>query len=267
MRNKIMMSMLGMKQKGKELNKMITHLVVYGKFGDCSYVYDFSSEDRKEILTKRKYIIKRASLTNLSSLFTLHIIQSDSHSFDSIRKIDSYFKDVIEIDTFDSFLMKADKCSGLNSVDVASYLVRKYNLAPFALQKTLYYIYSDLLAGNQIKPFKATFVAFEEGPVDQDVYRENKHYQSRLLRSTEFERKLTTMQNKGLLLHKIHDVVEKYAAYFDRVWRDGYASDPERNYTHRDNTPWSLAYNQGNAWNHPINDSDIINFHKNETVF
>lgn len=246
---------------------MKVHLIAYGKFDGQTYAFDFVSDEKEAILRKRLEFREKVQERKLESLFTLHQIVSDGEDFDSIRNFDPYFEKAKELKNFDDFLKLADKKSTLTSVDVASYLVRKYDLAPFALQKTLYYIYSDLLAFHKFQPFKAQFVAFKDGPVDQDVYRENKHYKSRLLQSTEFERKIYAIKDKDLILSKIHDIVDKHAVYFDKIWRDGEADNPQKNYTHRDETPWSRAFGQGEERNSPIDDVDIIMFHKNEVVF
>lgn len=233
---------------------MIVHLIALAKLGDESFAYHFSSDQYSEIVSKRLTLVEKTA--DIAASFSLHLLKTNNLSFNSVQEMDPYFDGVKPISDLNVFIKKVHQYSKLTSLDLASYLIRTYNLKPFSLQKTLYYMYADYLVSHQEAPFKANFVAFDKGPVDKDVYRIDKHASEALQEGVSFETKAEASGKFNRLVRIIDESVKKYSAYFDTAW----GNDNKENPTHRKNTPWWIAYHK-HGQNAPINDTIILKFH------
>lgn len=238
------------------------HLIVFAQVGKEKIVYHFSSKDQDEILDKQDSITNYPLFSKYSSAFSFHILKTESKSFESVRDMDPYFKDVIVKDDFSDFLkMIADNKS--DAVAVAAYLKRKFRLQPFALEKVLYYIYADFLEKGQ-KLFTANFVAFGAGPVDKNVYRCNK-YDKHFEENRAFDRFLMIRSDSLEISEKIDSIADKYGNYYDQVWGMNHQTSSKFNLTHKEDTPWYLAQ-KNRGQNGCILDSDVIKYHYKERL-
>lgn len=238
---------------------MFTHFIALSKLSDIEIAYHFSSDTTDEIISVRDKFMDR-SVSISDAAYSIHALKTDSPSFESVKKMDPYFTDVKPFNSVDGFLDQVRELSQLNSIDVASYLIRHYEIRPFSLQKTLYYIYADQLVDGDKRLFISNFVAFDQGPVDQEVYRYNKHDHDSLLRQHELEKKLIISGKIDKIEAIIDSGVHKYNQYFDSLW-----GDPEDNPTHRQGSPWSIARDHGGQ-NAPILDKYILKAHHVEQI-
>jgi uncharacterized phage-associated protein len=150
---------------------------------------------------------------------------------------------------------------------MASFLLRHYaslRSRRFAFHKILYYIYADFLVRNRYPLFNANFVAFEQGPVEYDIYQIEKQNQASLLNDASLELKLQLLPNRKQVLELIEQDVNRYQDYFNNVWTHNHGHDANYNPTHHNGTPWQRAIEKGR--NSAILDSDIVKYHSLEII-
>lgn len=116
--------------------------------------------------------IKQACGANVS--LSTHFIDAKHSSWDSVVEADSFFKDVVVVNTVDEFiaLVKADL--SLTGLDVAKYILSKISCTHLKLQKMTYLCYADYLCVTQKKLFEDKIYAFKFGPVVDSVYQQFK---------------------------------------------------------------------------------------------
>lgn len=257
----IIKNMVGMKKRERRGLSMI-HLIAFAQVGKEKIAYHFSSKDQDKILDKQDVITNSPLFPKYSSAFSLHVLKTESESFESVGDMDPYFKDVTVKDDFSEFIKLIDDDKA-DAVEVAAYLKRKFRLQSFALEKVLYYIYADFLEkGNKL--FTANFVAFGAGPVDRDVYRHNKYVRD-FEEDRAFNRFLMKRSDSLEIIKKIDSIANKYGDYYDRVWDLNKQDNSDYNLTHKDDTPWYIA-KKNRGRNGTILDSDIIKYHYKELL-
>lgn len=133
--------------------KVMLHMIALAKQNGIALAYHFAATDKEEFLKKR------SELRNISPDFlagiSIHVINSEGTTFADIQSMDPYFSDAIQLDSVSELVEKVRRLSQLNATDIAAYLVQRYHLNSFLLQKTLYYIYADYLEKYREPPFIA----------------------------------------------------------------------------------------------------------------
>ncbi|ERL64636.1 hypothetical protein L248_0693 [Schleiferilactobacillus shenzhenensis LY-73] len=176
-----------------------------------------------------------------------------------LQRYNPYFRQFTYSDTVADFVDTLTILQSLDAVDVAAYLHRtiKPRLTSFTLQKVLYFVYAEYLTKFGVPPFRANFVAFDNGPVEKDVYRLRKWQEHSLDDNYHFEEKVIGSPHEDLIPF-ITDVYAEYGEHF----RD--MNDEAQNLTHRPGTPWSEARQHGQ--NTPITETAIIERHRFEQI-
>lgn len=239
---------------------MYTHFVALFATAEVQIAYHSASRDIKKLDENKRNCIRKLNGAPINIPYNTHYIHGEiSPEDDALKSYDPYFEKYTFVD-LESFYKSALENSELNSVDVAAYLKRKYNLLnAFELQKNLYYIYADYLVSNGKPPFKARFVAYDRGPVDQKVYADNKYNKEKLVNNFNFEQKAFNLTKSKEFLKFIDSEVNKYKFKFKFEMSD--------NPTHRENTPWSIAMEMNkDVINPEITDRNILQNHKNELI-
>ncbi|KID42329.1 Panacea domain-containing protein [Fructilactobacillus fructivorans] len=234
---------------------MYIHLIVYSRISGKKFAYQYVTKNVKQLSKIRKLILENAEKCDNYD-FSMHTLQTDENSFESVVKLDPYFKDSTVFTDIESFFKSLNDSSKLTALDVGSYLLRKFSLNSFPLQKILYYIYADYLEQFKEPLFEAKFEAWNHGPVEHDVYTKYKHDQPKLLKSVAFEQKISNSSNQIDLIRFINSEEIKYAPYYGE---DAWESN-DKNLTHKANTPWSRARDRDDN-NENITDEDILNYH------
>jgi uncharacterized phage-associated protein len=85
---------------------------------------------------------------------------------------------------------------------------------------------------NRYPLFNANFVAFEQGPVEYDIYQIEKQNQASLLNDASLELKLQLLPNRKQVLELIEQDVNRYQDYFNNVWTHNHGHDANYNPTH-----------------------------------
>ena len=134
---------------------------------------DFKGDQLDEyFILKQIELIKKECGSNVS--LSTHFIDAETSSWDSVVSADTFFKDVVVVETVDEFisLVKADLT--LIGLDVAKYILSKIPCTHLKLQKLTYLCYADYLYTTDKKLFKDNIYAYKYGPVVDSVYQEFK---------------------------------------------------------------------------------------------
>lgn len=239
----------------------MTHLLIVSKINKTKYIYDFFSDELSQI----ELIIEQFLNTvpsNISHLCRIQVVESKFSSFSSLKEEDSYFSDAILVSSLEELYEKTQKKKELDIVDVARYVLNKFpDITAFSLQKSLYYIYAEYLCKYKYPLFQANFVAFDNGPVDQDLYKIFKYHKETLMYQNSLITKLYNNDKKNDIINYIDTIIEKSVPFFNQPqpkW-----TDKSINFTHRNNTPWTIAYTKLGQ-NASISDDLIKNHHSYE---
>lgn len=236
---------------------MYFHLIALSKINEKEIAYHYSSTDYGGIKHNRHQF--GAIINPKTAAFSFHLVKTDSATFESVQQMDPYFAKVYATGSVEEFALLLKDNTLIQAVDVAAYIQQKYDMKPFTLQKTLYYMYADYLETTNKHLFQANFVAFKQGPVDMAVYRENRYQKKDLLVQRGLNIKAAILKDGVDRLNYIEEKIAQYAAVLDKFWDDS-ADNP----THRTGTPWSIAYAK-----HPnavICDEDVIKYHQLERL-
>ncbi|QTJ33066.1 hypothetical protein B8A39_09415 [Dolosigranulum pigrum] len=186
---------------------------------------------------------------------SIHRITTDEISIDSIVTKDAFFDDIefyTDLDLFSITLKKAVASEMISPVDFSKLILSKFQLDKLQIQKVLYLIYSECLT-NGIKLFDISPVAFDYGPVFEDVYQEYKHEPNKAHISTDVSvDKLATL-SKTVYSPRVREITEKVMKAVNSK-RRGSLID----ITHANGGPWDQVYEKGA--NNIITDSVISKY-------
>lgn len=101
---------------------------------------------------------------------SVHLIPTDSESWESVEKADPYFKGVKIINKIEEFSKLIARDRVLNGLDVAKYILTKVKCTHLKLEKMVYLCYADYLNNTHKKLFEDKIMAYRYGPVVKSVY-------------------------------------------------------------------------------------------------
>lgn len=174
-----------------------------------------------------------------------HFIETDSFSWDSIKKYDPFFEEVDFTSSVSDFTRAIRRDRVLSGLDVATYILSKVKCTHLSLEKLVYYAYADYLCTYNQRLFEDSIYAFMHGPVVKSVYETYKKSGIRYLEPIEKQPDSTLrfisneMPGKSRILfakdgvrkiNSIDKTLEKYGAYS--------AGDLVK-LTHKQDSPWS----------------------------
>lgn len=195
----------------------------------------------------------------------IHKLSTESKSWESVVKKDSFFEDVIITDKMKTFIKQITSSKELSAYDVSKFILSVFPVSHLKLQKLLYYCYSEYLIKTGKQLFSDKILAFKYGPVVEDIFHKYRHYGSSAIDYKEdeefyihiadiaatpsFVRMISAVD--GIQATRcVTEVLGKYMKYeaFELVER-----------THLSGGPWSLVYEKGK--NCEIKDEIIKDFH------
>ena len=174
--------------------------------------------------------------------------------------MDPYFRDVRQVMDYHDFLKELQDDIEFDAIDVASYLLRRYFFPSFVLQKTLYFVYAELLNEYGRPIFKAEFEAYDRGPVERLVYRDNK-YTDKLADNYDFMPNVVALDDAQHIIDIVNETSQKYGQYYQQ--HDAWNHEAD-NLTYRPGPPWSIAHAKGQ--NTLLSDDDILKYHALERL-
>lgn len=194
----------------------------------------------------------------------IHKLSTDSTEFSSVVEKDKFFEDVVLTKNTESFveLLKADRT--LSVVDVAKFLLTIYPMSHLKLQKILYYVYADFLTKTGKRLFKEELVAFQYGPVIQEIYQKYRVHKSSVIEEKEDDvfylhtglsatvsfMKIVSSESGIEAMTSIIETMNKYI---------GCSASELVTRTHREFGPWHRVYRE--YQNRTITDEVILKYH------
>ncbi len=221
--------------------------------------------------------------------YSTYIVHTDLPDWESVIDKDPYFDDVEVIDTLDEFVERISRDRYLKGLEVARYIMSKYQCTHTRLEKLTYMCYADYLCSTGERLFEDKIYAFSYGPVIDSVYKafssESREHpcctldSAKILKdhptpyvgdfaysnsdSTEILKgeSLSPIKSRILFsedgLMKIESIDRTLKKYEDVATSDLISL------THKDGTPWSVT--DRNVRYAEITDEAILNYHSKES--
>lgn len=211
------------------------------------------SEKTKQVLGKPDYVI--------------HKLSTDSKDWSSVVIKDSFFEDYLVFDDLDEFLavILADKT--VTALDIAKLLLSISPMSNLKLQKMIYLVYADYLIRTKKQLFQDKIIAFQYGPVVEDVYQYYKGYGRSQIDATQDKKivldeitvpitlaKILQSDDNLEILTTVKEIFEKFGAK---------TASELVEITHRKGSPWDKVSNIRNG---EITDELIEKYHEVEII-
>ncbi|QQK76762.1 DUF4065 domain-containing protein [Salicibibacter cibarius] len=196
--------------------------------------------------------------------FGFHHVKTDAKTWESVVEYDKFFEDVFPVNKFESFTRFLADEDEITSFDIANLIISKMECTHLKLQKLLYFFYVSYVKKYSEAPFKEKLVAWQHGPVVEEVYDSYKKYGSSsidgptedddvlILKDDEFKLSVYSrfMQTSsfGKYLDVLDETLDKYGRY--TAWS-------LVNLTHQSGTPWDRVTEGGKRLKKVIGD-DLI---------
>lgn len=101
-----------------------------------------------------------------------HSIITGESDFESVRKFDCFFEDVLQMFSVEEFIKQIEKDRKLSGLDVAKYILSIIPCDHLKLEKLTYLCYADYLESTSERLFEDKIYAYEYGPVIETIYKE-----------------------------------------------------------------------------------------------
>lgn len=217
----------------------------------------------EEVKTKTKKILHQP-------MFALHRFPTESTSWESVVKMDSYFADLDVYDSLDDFLYDIKKDQTITALDVAKALLSMKKMTNLKLQKMVYLVYADYLSKTKKPLFAEKILAYQYGPVIKEVYDEYKIYGRDSIEDIDdsdevgsdfitrpiIHARFAKAPDHNRILESIQETMKKYG--------DKTASQLV-SITHRPGSPWDHSYIDG-IKDQVIPDEKILKHHHVEAI-
>lgn len=177
---------------------------------------------------------------------SLHCIEAESKEWESVKKEDSFFEDILLLKDEDEFIQLIQKDRTLSGLDVAKYILSKKSCTQLKLQKLVYYCYAEYLCSFHKRLFEDQIYAFELGPVVESVrekFKGSRDIDNENLDGKVIEKKpslkmpvrsrILFAEEGNSKLQSIDQTIEKYGEF---------TASKLVNLTHRAGTPWKSIY-------------------------
>ena len=197
---------------------------------------------------------------------SIHTILTDSRSWQSVIKTDSFFDGVLLVDNLESFIRMINEDRILKGLDIARYILSCIKCTHLKLEKLVYLCYADYICKTGKKLFEDDIFAFRYGPVISSVYEYYKAYGDKYIEENSSDllpaTKSTYMSARSRILFS-ESGREKVRYVDDTIKYYGDMSAGQLvELTHLPGTPWTETYDGGRY--KKISDECIKQFHKNE---
>ena len=112
----------------------------------------------------------------------VHSFVTDSADWPSVIELDSFFEDIMVCQDFEEFERVLQIDSKVSAVDIAKFFLAMRPLSHLQLQKLVYLAYKEYLFKYKEPLFDEKIVAFQYGPVVEEVYQQFKRYGSEVIK-------------------------------------------------------------------------------------
>ncbi|MCK1158314.1 DUF4065 domain-containing protein [Streptococcus uberis] len=108
----------------------------------------------------------------------VHSFVTESDKWESVTQLDSFFEDIIVCEDFEEFERVLERDLEISAIDVAKFFLAMRPISHLKLQKLVYLAYKEYLLKHQEQLFKEEIVAYQYGPVIEEVYQKFKSHGS-----------------------------------------------------------------------------------------
>ncbi len=195
-----------------------------------------------------------------------HSMQLASLKWEDVVKKDSYFKDVVVVNSVDEFIDLINKDRVLLGIDVAKYVICKVKCTHLKLEKLVYFCFAEYLAEYNKELYIDEIYAYKYGPVTKSVYD---RYKSHGYNIIEKEDEIIKSVNQNELPSRSRllfakDGIEKVNCIDKTLKKYGnFTASKLVELTHNKSTPWDVS-GRGEIANKVITRDVILKYHCNE---
>lgn len=234
------------------------HYVLIGSaytLGNRIALHFTEQKEVDRIFTNHSELIKKYPIS-------IHIVEARGKDWESVLQSDKFFDNIRLIRNSGEFFKLLEKNENLSGLDVAYYILSKYQCCHTKLEKLVYFCYADYYTKTQKKLFVDKIYAFDYGPVVGSVFAKFKKkydlqfdkqiqetYKEQPLRS-----RILASGNGVQKIFSINETLDNYA---------NLSATDLVNLTHCTNSPWDKA---PKGRYRTISDELIKNYHYNETL-
>lgn len=199
--------------------------------------------------------------------FGFHHIKTDSMTWESVTAYDKFFDDVFPTNQFDTFVRFLADEDEINSLDIANLITSKIDCTHLKLQKLLYFFYEIYIKKYDDVPFKEKLMAWQHGPVIEEVYQQYKKYGSNSIgekveddhvlinKDDEFKLSVYSRFKQTSSFHRYLSVLEETLDNYGK-----YDAWQLVDLTHRTGAPWDIVTNGGAYLNRVISEDVVKNY-------
>lgn len=198
----------------------------------------------------------------------VHSFMTDSREWQSVIELDSFFEDVVICKDFDEFEEFLKNDSKITANDIAKFLLAICPLSHLKLQKLVYLAYKEYLIKCNKKLFDEKIVAYQYGPVVEEVYQKFKKYGPDIINEDEETKyilkdiHLPQALGRMMLAKDSEDIIPILLRVI-KEYEDLSAGELVE-LTHKDKGPWKTVYKP--QLNCIITDEIILKQGKYETL-
>ncbi|NLC65723.1 MAG: SocA family protein [Clostridium sp.] len=204
------------------------------------------SSDYSYLLEKQKVLKKK--FPKVFS-FSIHFIETDSDSLESIAEQDPFFERIKYIDKFEEFIKLIEKDFKFKTDDLIKLSLTKNSYSKLHLSNVMFFIEQNFLKTYKTSLIKEDFYAYKHGPVLKSVLKKFDSLNKEKIESISDEMRIsliTRLNEMGLkdkLLPIVNEITEKCSEMSDvEIYNLG----------HKENQPWDIIYND------PKSKNDVI---------
>lgn len=187
--------------------------------------------------------------------FGFHHLQTDFKDWQSVHEYDMFFKDVFPVSDLESFTRLILEDDQISALDVANLITSKINCTHLKLQKLLFFFYSDYAEKHKRVPFNEKFVAWDYGPVIEEVYHRYKIHGrgsigpgedniTPIIKGEPFKLSVYSRWKKtpvyGDILESLEETLDQYG---DKT------ANELVDITHQKDSPWDMVFRDGSGRN------------------
>lgn len=211
--------------------------------------------------------MKRLSKINRNDI-GVHSFFIDSSDWESVIEYDSFFEDIMVCQDFDEFEEVLQIDSKISAIDVAKFFLSERSFSHLQIQKLVYLAYKSYLFKYNESLFEEKILAYQYGPVVEEVYQEFKRYGSENIKiddDTKYVLKdirlpqslgrIVLVENALRIIDCLMEIIEIY----------GHLTGSQLvSLTHSKDSPWSKVYSKNKKA--VITDKIILEYGKNEKL-
>lgn len=181
----------------------------------------------------------------------VHLLTTKSATWKSVVESDSFFADILCMQKFEDFIEIEKQDEYVSALDIAKYIASATKVTHLKLQKLIYFVYEEFLRKYEKPLFKEKIIAYQYGPVVEEVYQSFKSYgrdeikdiydDSYVISDREDVLGISSAAAMKIAASPMNKEILEILCRAIVKYKDHTANDMV-NLTHETNSPWSKVY-------------------------